>query len=430
QFFAPPPGFPLLRPSVVAPPFPLPPVAAPLYMRTASPVQPYMLALPPSPDLDEKFNGVESHADADRDSINQRRTWPYVIPPDAMKTKRTSLGGSHLFDGKTSDGNPVALDAPEAFSESAESIQRRNMLPWMRPVDLGDADNDKRHTSPLDIARNSRIVFGSSAVSAVTANVSAVPLVGYKSRMQGDGAAYLFEQNKSDEEEENDTYSARNAVDLDTATAGAIRSATSAVLFSFTTGKRLNKSEPKDLDSISTVRSFLKRGIGRTRQSRPRSGGVGDGAAYPAEADMGGTLDAGLAAEQAAYAAAVRTGTRFAEHVERGVYRLSHAKLTEPRRALREQVAISNLMLYILSVRADVTLDRAGGARRDARRRRRKRRRRKRKDVAAAAEGVAGPGGGEGGAEASAREWPATPAARAGGGAFSAVEEMGVAMIL
>ncbi|KAI8593199.1 hypothetical protein BDZ88DRAFT_405834 [Geranomyces variabilis] len=46
---------------------------------------------------------------------------------------------------------------------------------------------------------------------------------------------------------------------------------------------------------------------------------------------------------------------------EKYVYRISHIKLAEHRRPLFQQVLISNLMLYILSVHADVTLNRMGG---------------------------------------------------------------------
>ncbi|KAJ3009425.1 hypothetical protein HKX48_007942, partial [Thoreauomyces humboldtii] len=46
---------------------------------------------------------------------------------------------------------------------------------------------------------------------------------------------------------------------------------------------------------------------------------------------------------------------------EKYVYRISHIKLAEHRRPLAQQVLISNLMLYILSVHADVTMNRNGG---------------------------------------------------------------------
>ncbi|KAI8887496.1 hypothetical protein K501DRAFT_268814 [Backusella circina FSU 941] len=42
--------------------------------------------------------------------------------------------------------------------------------------------------------------------------------------------------------------------------------------------------------------------------------------------------------------------TRLPIHTERAVYRLSHIKLTHPRRPLRDQVMISNLMFWYLSV--------------------------------------------------------------------------------
>lgn len=41
---------------------------------------------------------------------------------------------------------------------------------------------------------------------------------------------------------------------------------------------------------------------------------------------------------------------RYPLHIERALYRLSHFKLANPRRALAEQVMISNLMFWYLSV--------------------------------------------------------------------------------
>jgi hypothetical protein len=51
---------------------------------------------------------------------------------------------------------------------------------------------------------------------------------------------------------------------------------------------------------------------------------------------------------------------RYSLAVEKSVYKLSHVKLAQHRRPLHQQVVISNLMLYILSVHADVTLNRQG----------------------------------------------------------------------
>ncbi|KAJ3311124.1 hypothetical protein HDU76_003204 [Blyttiomyces sp. JEL0837] len=51
---------------------------------------------------------------------------------------------------------------------------------------------------------------------------------------------------------------------------------------------------------------------------------------------------------------------RFPLEIEKAIYRLSHVKLAQHRRPLIQQVEISNLMLYILSVHADVTLNRQG----------------------------------------------------------------------
>ncbi|KNC98482.1 uncharacterized protein SPPG_06182 [Spizellomyces punctatus DAOM BR117] len=62
---------------------------------------------------------------------------------------------------------------------------------------------------------------------------------------------------------------------------------------------------------------------------------------------------------------------RFSPEVEKQIYRMSHIKLAQHRRPLSQQVLISNLMLYILSVHADVTLNRQGPRKRGRKGRRR-----------------------------------------------------------
>ncbi|KAJ3143235.1 hypothetical protein HK101_003155 [Irineochytrium annulatum] len=83
---------------------------------------------------------------------------------------------------------------------------------------------------------------------------------------------------------------------------------------------------------------------------------------------------------------------RYPLNVEKAVYRLSHVKLAQPRRPLAEQVAISNLMLYILSVHADVTLNRQGPR---GRKKKGKKKRTGKKAAAAAAGGLVAGGNGE-----------------------------------
>ncbi|KAL3898610.1 MAG: hypothetical protein SGCHY_002621 [Lobulomycetales sp.] len=52
--------------------------------------------------------------------------------------------------------------------------------------------------------------------------------------------------------------------------------------------------------------------------------------------------------------------SRFPEDVEKQIYQSSHRKVADRRRSLHQQVIISNLMLYIISVHAEVTLNRNG----------------------------------------------------------------------
>ncbi|OAJ41217.1 hypothetical protein BDEG_24851 [Batrachochytrium dendrobatidis JEL423] len=54
------------------------------------------------------------------------------------------------------------------------------------------------------------------------------------------------------------------------------------------------------------------------------------------------------------------SGGRLPSDDEKNIYKLSHMKLAQLGRPLEHQVAISNLMMYILSVHADVTLKRRG----------------------------------------------------------------------
>lgn len=65
---------------------------------------------------------------------------------------------------------------------------------------------------------------------------------------------------------------------------------------------------------------------------------------------------------------------RLPLNLEKAVYKASHEKLAQIRRPLHHQVMISNLMLYIISVHADVTLNRNGprGLRKGGRRGRRR----------------------------------------------------------
>jgi hypothetical protein len=51
---------------------------------------------------------------------------------------------------------------------------------------------------------------------------------------------------------------------------------------------------------------------------------------------------------------------RFSLHVEKKIYTNSHKKVADRSRPLHDQVIISNLMLYIISVHEDVTMNRSG----------------------------------------------------------------------
>ncbi|KAI8809983.1 hypothetical protein BJ742DRAFT_737931 [Cladochytrium replicatum] len=66
-------------------------------------------------------------------------------------------------------------------------------------------------------------------------------------------------------------------------------------------------------------------------------------------------------------------GPRYPLHVEKHIYAVSHMKLADQRRTLAEQVSISNLMLYIISVHADVTLKRRGPRRKKGKKKKKRR---------------------------------------------------------
>ncbi|KAI8801172.1 hypothetical protein BJ742DRAFT_838599 [Cladochytrium replicatum] len=66
-------------------------------------------------------------------------------------------------------------------------------------------------------------------------------------------------------------------------------------------------------------------------------------------------------------------GPRYPLHLEKHIYAVSHTKLADQRRTLAEQVSISNLMLYIISVHADVTLKRRGPRRKKGKKKKKRR---------------------------------------------------------
>lgn len=63
-----------------------------------------------------------------------------------------------------------------------------------------------------------------------------------------------------------------------------------------------------------------------------------------------GIANPGLATTQATMQIRYTNYNRFPIHIERAIYRLSHVKLSNPRRALVEQVLISNMMFWYLSL--------------------------------------------------------------------------------
>lgn len=81
---------------------------------------------------------------------------------------------------------------------------------------------------------------------------------------------------------------------------------------------------------------------------------------------MNGQLTAGSLLERSEMGAYGRGGayfySRYPIHIERAVYRLSHIKLANPRRPLYEQVLISNLMFWYLSVINRSNQGQQGGA--------------------------------------------------------------------
>ncbi|KAJ1569875.1 hypothetical protein HK096_011392 [Nowakowskiella sp. JEL0078] len=97
---------------------------------------------------------------------------------------------------------------------------------------------------------------------------------------------------------------------------------------------RTPKEKPKTTDLISDDTDNSIRGRGAIDISRPR---------YTASEEFMGGF-----------------GPRYPLHVEKSIYRMSHGKLAEHRRTLLDQVLISNLMIYVISVHADVTLNRQG----------------------------------------------------------------------
>ncbi|PWZ02247.1 hypothetical protein BCV70DRAFT_230393 [Testicularia cyperi] len=112
--------------------------------------------------------------------------------------------------------------------------------------------------------------------------------------------------------------------------------------------RKEREREEKDRDESSSSSSFLGALFGKKK-------GNDEGMPHPTQRPpMHSQLTAGSLLERNELAMQGKNGlyyySRYPIHIERAVYRLSHIKLANPRRPLYEQVLISNLMFWYLSI--------------------------------------------------------------------------------
>ena len=109
--------------------------------------------------------------------------------------------------------------------------------------------------------------------------------------------------------------------------------------------RKEREREEKEREESSSS-SFLGALFGKKK-------GHDDGAAHTGPRPVNGQLTAGSLLERSEmgmYGKGNYFYSRYPIHIERAVYRLSHIKLANPRRPLYEQVLISNLMFWYLSI--------------------------------------------------------------------------------
>jgi hypothetical protein len=182
-------------------------------------------------------------------------------------------------------------------------------------------------------------------VPSVTPALSSAPLTPNKSRdreKRSGGFASWFGIGKDEEdarpskEEKKREKHHRKEKERDEETAAVSQAPSSTAAPART---EHNKEKDKDVGSFLGALFGKKKGNDDSKE-----------ATYPRNQD---NITAGSLLDQRAMANGgrlVNGHSRYPIHVERAVYRLSHIKLANPRRPLYEQVLISNLMFWYLSI--------------------------------------------------------------------------------
>ncbi|CAD6926174.1 unnamed protein product [Tilletia caries] len=116
--------------------------------------------------------------------------------------------------------------------------------------------------------------------------------------------------------------------------------------------EKSSKKKEKEKEKDSTESSNFLSNLFSKKKNADDGAGGGNYASGPVQrVQLGGPqITAGSLLDRQAQGLSTMGPNRYPIHIERAVYRLSHIKLANPRRPLYEQVLISNLMFWYLSI--------------------------------------------------------------------------------
>jgi hypothetical protein len=121
-------------------------------------------------------------------------------------------------------------------------------------------------------------------------------------------------------------------------------------LFKWGGGEKKGKKEQREKERDPGFFGALFGSKKKPEESNPMGLGHGQSGREAAVALLGASKSSRGYAPSPSPQPQVNNYSRYPIHVERAIYRLSHIKLANPRRALYEQVLISNLMFWYLGV--------------------------------------------------------------------------------
>ncbi|KAJ3328357.1 hypothetical protein HDU76_010111 [Blyttiomyces sp. JEL0837] len=237
---------------------------------------------------------------------------------------------------KLDDSDPLLL---AAATEAAIAAAVPEVESFWDPVDQTSQGMDASRPGPVDITRSSSLRSGNEMDMSETGSVS--------SNRKGWSWLSNWLQGAANKSQ---GFVKRGSV-ASTSSQGSVMSSTSNFLGGLL-GNSSNSNSPK-LSTAEQQEQNLK------RLGRMGGGGIGGVGNMVLEESRPGTPTSAHSSQfQMQEDPSANGFPRFPLETEKIIYRLSHLKLAQHRRPLLQQVVISNLMLYILSVHADVTLSR------------------------------------------------------------------------